>query len=256
MLRTLKTAIKQRANLYYWLTMSVGPFVRLTYFQHFITRYQLRHDLSFLDAGFGRGEHLHWLEQNTQNCLFVGYDLGSTDSYLNNFAQAQGRLKLSDLHKQDLKTMSDQDRFDVIFTIDVLEHIPENQIVIENLYRALKPSGILYLALPYDDPQVDYILPRRWLQRFISWADDEHIGEMRSLAEMLSVLTNTGFSVMEAQYTFAKPTRLLWEIQQVLIGRSLPIHHALCPLFNLIAMLEFLLPKPSAGNLRIVARKP
>lgn len=59
----LKKIIKKRPSLYYWLTMGLGGYVRMNYFKRFIYRYKFHHGSpTLLDAGFGRGEHLHWLE--------------------------------------------------------------------------------------------------------------------------------------------------------------------------------------------------
>ena len=238
----------------------VGPWVRFLHFSRFIDRYVAALAAPrILDAGCGTGSHLAWLSHRLPGAHLVGVDSSAGPTYAGNATSATKALRgcSVEFRVADLKTLDADGEFDVVYSIDVLEHIPDNAAVMRRLFAALRPGGLLYLAMPYDRER-HTLLPRALLRNFQSWADEEHIGEMRPLDETCDLLRQIGFTVIEARYTFGPPARAAWELQQWL--RSLPAGRFLDPLarpiLNAVAATDRAGSGPDDGNLAIVCRKP
>lgn len=45
-------------------------------------------------------------------------------------------------------TLNDVDHYDVIEAFDVIEHVEEDEVVLNNLARAIRPGGSLILTVP------------------------------------------------------------------------------------------------------------
>jgi SAM-dependent methyltransferase len=55
----------------------------------------------------------------------------------------------------DITTMHDREKWDVILCLNVLEHVYETEEALMNLHRALKKSGVAYIAVPVHFPLHD-----------------------------------------------------------------------------------------------------
>jgi 2-polyprenyl-3-methyl-5-hydroxy-6-metoxy-1,4-benzoquinol methylase len=51
-------------------------------------------------------------------------------------------------YQTDLLRLGWENRWDVAFLLDVLEHIPEHAEVLNQIARALKPGGLLFVTTP------------------------------------------------------------------------------------------------------------
>lgn len=73
----------------------------------------------------------------------------------------------------DITKMEFTDEFDVILCMNVLEHVYDYQIAIQNLYRALKPNGQLAVFVPmyyplHDEPHDYWRFTEHSLRRMFS----------------------------------------------------------------------------------------
>ena len=90
------------------------------------------------------------------------------------------RYDVSGMQKLDLMTMTDSDRFDIIYASHVLEHVPDDARVLRNIARALKPGGEAWLIVPLwnkptEDGEAD--MPgREREQRYGQWDHIRHYG--------------------------------------------------------------------------------
>ena len=84
-----------------------------------------------LDAGCGTGGTLRWLENQTIQC--EGFDPVAPDALY-------GRLPY--------EVPFPAESFDVVLTLDVLEHIGDDRVALESIYTLLRPNGTLILTVP------------------------------------------------------------------------------------------------------------
>jgi len=246
-------------NVKFFLSSGVGSWIRFIYFYRFVRKYVPRsHNLLVLDAGFGNGGYIAWLGRYLRKASLVGYDTSVGSTYKSNFELANKTIQTDNVKLliRDLKKMQDRDVFDVIYSIDVLEHVPNNETVIKNIYDALKEGGIFYLAMPYDKERPT-LLPAIFFKKFKTWATEEHIGEMRSLCETEILLKKIGFSIRESQYTFGFFAKLAWELEQCFatFPGSRFFARFVKPALNTLATTEFVFFKPVDGNILIICRK-
>jgi SAM-dependent methyltransferase len=154
----------------------------------------------------------------------------------------------------DLRKLCESNNYDFIFSIDVIEHISQNIRVFNNIYDALQPGGIFYLAMPYEHGH-RYLLPPRYFQKYISWAQKEHIGEQYNLRAISVLLTQIGFDVIDARHTFGFWGKLAWEFD-MLTENNLTFKHLLQPLMFIFGYLDTLWRNgPGSYAIRIIAEK-
>lgn len=83
------------------------------------------------------------------------------------------RYDLPGMQKIDLMEMSETKRFNRIYASHVMEHVPDDAIVLRNIRRALKPDGEAWLLVPiWGSPTEDGppdLHPRERERRFGQW---------------------------------------------------------------------------------------
>jgi SAM-dependent methyltransferase len=97
------------------------------------------------------------------------------------------RYTVSGMQRLDLMSMDDADRFDVIYASHVMEHVPDDAVVLRNILRALKPGGEAWLIVPlWEKPSEDGpadLAPRERERRFGQWDHVRQYG--RDFAERI-----------------------------------------------------------------------
>lgn len=99
--------------------------------------------VSVLDAGCGTGGFLRWVLDANPRASVAGADIGADAIDL-----ARTRVPEAELEAVPVSALPFADeRFDVVVTKDVLQHVPEDevQLSLHQIYRVLKPGGILFL---------------------------------------------------------------------------------------------------------------
>lgn len=98
------------------------------------------------------------------------------------------------IQKLDLMQFNEQDRFDRVYASHVMEHVPDDAVVLRNIHRALKPDGEAWLLVPlWGKPTEDgppNLGPRERERRFGQWDHVRQYGP--DFAERIQA---AGFSV-------------------------------------------------------------
>lgn len=94
-----------------------------------------------LDAGCGTGRGTERLSQRGAKVIAV--DLG-----LNLARYTRDRYACSPLVGSVLELPFPGNTFDIVYSSEVIEHTPDPQVVLQELYRTLKPGGHLVLSTP------------------------------------------------------------------------------------------------------------
>jgi SAM-dependent methyltransferase len=102
----------------------------------------LQQGIDVLDVGCGSGRALNKLAEAFPNSRFTGYDF-SAEAIANANNEAQLR-KLNNIQFQvkDAATLEERDRYDLITTFDAVHDQAKPDIVLNNIYKALRPSGV------------------------------------------------------------------------------------------------------------------
>lgn len=83
------------------------------------------------------------------------------------------RYTVAGATRVDLMELADTERFDLFYASHVMEHVPDDALVLRNIFRALKTGGEAWLIVPLWDKQTEdgsYAMPARERERrFGQW---------------------------------------------------------------------------------------
>lgn len=97
----------------------------------------------FLEIGCGTGYVLSGIAES-----FPGIRLSGSEVFIEGLTFAARRLPRADLFQMDARNIPFYEAFDAIGAFDVLEHIREDERVINQVHQALKPGGVFLLTVP------------------------------------------------------------------------------------------------------------
>ncbi len=118
--------------------------------------------------------------------VFPGALLSGSEIFTNGLQFAAQRLPSVNLVQLDARSIPFVEEFDVIGAFDVLEHIKEDGLVLEQIYKALKSDGVFLLTVPQ----------HQWLW---SAVDDYACHERRySHQEIIQKLNSAGFEIVRS----------------------------------------------------------
>ena len=120
----------------------------------------------------------------------------------NRFASKTGARNIK-FETGDLLTMDYENRFDLILSVDVLEHIEEDREAISNISRALKPGGIFIFTTPYFDGQSTE-------EVFV----DEHVRPGYSQGEAEQKLDEANFVLRQFTIAYGPWGNVAWKLLQ------------------------------------------
>lgn len=160
---------------------------------------------SILEIGCGTGNVLQNLEKDFPSHLLVGVDI-----YLEGLSLARKRVQCP-LVQADLASPPFKFPFDLVGMFDVLEHIREDQSVLNQMQNVISPGGKLLITVPAE--------PRLW-----SYFDVASHHERRyTLEDLISKVQNAGFEVVFSSPFFAVTYPILWMNRGIksLIGKNM-----------------------------------
>ena len=121
---------------------------------------------------------------------------------------ASQRLPAVELIQMDARRIPYREHFDLVGLYDVLEHIPEDETVLEEIHRALRPDGRLLLTVPQH--------PWLWNQF------DTASGHVRryTFNELRNKVEKSGFSIIDQSSIFFFVLPLVWAARNLRRTRS------------------------------------
>ena len=95
-----------------------------------------------LDIGAGPGAHLEDIRRKINGVKCIGIEISET-------AIKKKLSKELDIRPGDMRKMPfENESFDKIFSLGTVEHVPETEQVLREIYRVLKKNGKIYLTVP------------------------------------------------------------------------------------------------------------
>lgn len=228
--------LAERERFYFW---NIG---RREIIQEALRRNLTSTDNEILDVGCGPGGNI-WALKNFGRV--TGLDLSEEAL---RFAKDLGFVKLI---KSDACQMpSPNESFNLISSLDVLEHIEEDEKVMREVFRILKSDGIFLVTVP--------AFPWLWS------AHDEALHHVRRYTrkELLSKLERTGFKIKECSYFVmpAVPINLIRKLYKKEGSYDVDISPTVNQIFLFLLRCERYLmrftPLPFGSSLVAVAQKP
>lgn len=155
---------------------------------------------TILDAGSGAGDHTLYLARRYPRARVTGIDV---DDYLiersNTSAERLG-LTNARFEHGDLTKVSSVEEYDLIISLDVLEHIVNQSSALNRLSNALRPGGWCFYHIPTSRPKPVPFSAR--LQDFHDWAESEHLAEELTAHEFVRRVGDSGLEIAQSWRTF------------------------------------------------------
>lgn len=206
---------------------------------------------NFLEIGCGTGFVLAGIRKALPWLTLAGGEVFSAGLRL-----AADRLPGVDLFQMDARQIPFENEFDVIGAFDVLEHIRDDELVLSQMYRAVRQGGGILLAVP---------------QHSFLWSRiDEYSRHIRrySLSELKAKVERAGFKTLRTTsfVSLLLPLMLIARLKQRLTNNeldpaaefnlSIPGNFLLECIMNIErTMIRLGVVFPAGGSLLLVAKK-
>ncbi|MDO9339626.1 MAG: class I SAM-dependent methyltransferase [Bacteroidales bacterium] len=218
-------------------------------------------DASVLDAGSGFGQYTWRMSKMNSRWNIKAIDINSEQiEDCNRFFGKTGFSGRVKFYTVDLTALDDLNCYNIILSVDVMEHIEEDVLVFKNFYKSLKENGILLISTPSDKGGSDVHNDKE--ESFI----DEHVRDGYSIKDITEKLSLAGFRYIEAGYTYGKPGNISWRLSMkypikmlnvsYLFFIILPFYYLIFfPVSVILNIFDLRLTHKTGTGLLVIARK-
>jgi SAM-dependent methyltransferase len=147
------------------------------------------------------------------------------------FFKRIGRVNVS-FAIADLTEYTKPDTFDLVLSVDVMEHIEEDELVFRNFYSSLSSGGLLLISTPSDQGGSD-VHDHEAEHSFI----DEHVRDGYNIVDIQDKLKRAGFSKTTARYDYGKSGQIGWRLSMkypILMLNASKLFFIILPIYYLI----------------------
>ena len=190
---------------------------------------------SVLDAGSGFGQYCYCISRLFPSAKILGVDVKQEQiDDCNLFFQQIGKGNQVSFEVADLTQYKVPGKYNLILSVDVMEHILEDELVFQNFSESLQPGGILLISTPSDQGGSDTDHhDEEGMHGFI----EEHVRDGYNMEDIRNKLLTAGFSRVETSYTYGKYGSVAWKLSMKvpiqLLGVS-KLFYLILPLYYLI----------------------
>ena len=225
-----------------------------------IIRKRTKNNLNIYDAGSGFGQYTYFMSKKLTPCNIFAVDVKK--DWINDckyFFESK-KIEKVKFEVEDLTKIEHKDKFDLILSVDVMEHIEDDKLVFKNFYKALKKDGLLLVNTPsifggsdvHDDKDESFI--------------GEHARDGYSPEDLRNKLEPLGFKIENIKFTYGfwgdKAWRLGIKIPMQLLNFSklffllLPFYFIVTFPFTLIMMfLDYHCKNKIGSGINLLAKK-
>lgn len=228
----------------------IGFQVRSMYFQkaiHKIT--EAMNPQRILDVGSGIGSYVFELSRQFPSSRVDGWEIDRKKlAFSRKFADEQAFRNVSfsfgDItHKPPVRAY-----YDVVLTVDVLEHISDYKKALTHMHQVLKPGGFLYIHTPQQNQ-------KRFFRLFDTWEHEDHVREGFNPHSLRKEMEKIGFRDVTVRNTFGFFGSLTWEMNHMLLSKSFVLAGLLYPLLYMASRLDGLVNNKKGLCISVIARK-
>lgn len=191
---------------------------------------------SILDAGSGFGQYTWYMARNKPSWTVEAVDVKQEQIEDCRQFFSRAGVKNASFRVADLTSFRKPGQFNLILSVDVMEHIEEDLGVFANFHQSLKPGGLLLISTPSDKGGSD--VDQHGESSFI----EEHVRDGYSVEDITRKLHQAGFSKVETRYSYGRPGNLSWRISMKAPISMLGVSR----IFLLVLPLYYLLVMPFA----------
>jgi len=197
---------------------------------------------NILDAGCGPGQYTWRMCRMNRKWKVTGVDIDAEQiGECNDFFKKAGLGNRASFRTTALEAFSIPATFDLILSVDVMEHIRDDEKVFLNFHESLKAGGYLIISTPSDQGGSGTHSDND--KSFI----DEHVRNGYSKDEITGKLAGAGFSDIKVKYTYGAPGNISWHLTMKYPVRMLNISY----IFFIILPFYYLVILPVSFILNI-----
>jgi SAM-dependent methyltransferase len=184
------------------------------------------------DAGSGFGQYVYYLSGKFPDSRITGLDIKQeqVDDCMRFFTSI-GRNQKVEFRYADLTKLEARDEWDLVLSVDVMEHIEDDRTVFHRIYQGLKPGGYLLISTPSDQGGSD--VHHEHEESFI----DEHVRDGYGVKEIDEKLREAGFSDIIIKYSYGVPGKISWKLSMkypILLANVSKLFLLLLPFYYLV----------------------
>ena len=185
-----------------------------------------------LDAGSGFGQYSYFLSGLCSFWFVEAVDVKDEqiEDCTSFFAQINRKNVI--FEKADLIQFLVPDKFDLILSVDVMEHIADDETVFNNFYNSLTRQGMLLISTPSDQGGSD-VHDHEEGESFI----DEHVRDGYNIDDISEKLKRAGFTKTDTRFTYGTPGKIAWRLSMkypILILNTSKYFFILLPFYYLL----------------------
>ncbi len=218
-------------------------------------------EATVLDAGSGFGQYTWRMAKMNSGWNIKAIDINSEQiDDCTRFFRKSGLSDRVEFITGDITKLNDTNLYNIILSVDVMEHIEEDLLVFQNFNRSLKENGVLIISTPSDKGGSDVHNDHE--ESFI----DEHVRDGYSIEDITEKLTEAGFINVDVAYTYGVPGNISWRLSMknpirmlnasYLFFIILPFYYLIFfPVSLVLNIFDLLLTHKTGTGLLVIARK-
>lgn len=199
----------------------------------------------FIDAGCGNGAYSRFIAHKYPKSKVLAFDF---EKKLVLLAKQLTNEKNVDFFVQDLTVKNSKlsNKADVLWTLDVLEHVRDYKKGVKNLVQMIKKNGYLILHVPL-------INQRRWFKYFKNWTHETHAREGFEKKQIIELLTE--FKIIKEINTIGTLGSFIWELNVILFKVFPPLAALMFPLLRMLMLVDRIIPSKKYNAFGLLAQK-
>ena len=234
---------------------SIGNWARAKIFVNRLGLLPVQNFKTIMDLGAGLGEFTFMMADALPDTKITALEiLPERISYLKEVLAKESYSNVT-VFEDKIEQLNQNGSYDFIFSVDVFEHILKEEMPFEESYKKLKKGGYLMVKMPNITQFT--ICPDSWFKEHNDWLEEEHIGQVYNLEDLINRFKQAGFSISHASYSDGWISRLGWELSYFTAKGGAVIQLLFLPLCKFIYWIERATyrSKTKGNSIQVVGQK-
>lgn len=217
---------------------NIGNYARAKVFTKQVGKLDLTGMKKILDLGCGYGENAIMMSKALPGADITALDIDTKALGRVRFAKSKLGLQNMTIHEGRIDTLPSGD-YDLVYSVDVFEHIPEKEMPFRDAMAKLRVGGHLLVKIPNKVQRTFF--EEKHFGDHNEWVEHEHPGQVYFLDELKARFEKEGFKVVYAEQTDGLLARLAWEIAYFMKKGGPVLQLAGLPFCKLLVNLDLMM---------------
>ncbi len=193
-----------------------------------------------LDAGSGFGQYSYFFSRKYPHWKVQAVDIKTEQIEDCRIFFDKIKSKNVNFEYADLTKFVRGNAFDIVLSVDVMEHIEEDVQVFKNFYQSMKKGGMLIISTPSDQGGSgvhEHHKHNEYENNGSASFIDEHVRDGYNIDEIQEKLKLAGFSKTDAKYTYGWPGNFSWNLSMkypIMMLNKSKIFYVILPFYYIL----------------------